>query len=152
MEEQNVRLIRGLSPVYPRFITGTASALRCWLWTYVPTPICLCKLFSCKACPGADGGTQPAVESRFNRRTRNSFFLAAFFIYFFLQKPFYGMHFRLHKQCRKFVGDISARPLLRAVFGIFFFSNMPLKRVYKYENTSVYSSAAMKKQRFSCRS
>ena len=52
MEEQNPRLTRGLSPVYSRFITGTASALRCWLLTSVPTPICLCKPFSCKACPG----------------------------------------------------------------------------------------------------
>ena len=52
VEEQNVRLTRDLSAVYPRFITGTASALRCWLLTSVPTPICLCKPFSCKACPG----------------------------------------------------------------------------------------------------
>ena len=52
MEEQNPRLTRGLSPVYPRFITGTASVLRCWLLTSVPKSICLCKPFSCKACPG----------------------------------------------------------------------------------------------------
>ena len=40
------------SAVYPQFIIETASALRCWLLTSVPTPICLCKPFSCKACPG----------------------------------------------------------------------------------------------------
>ena len=33
-------------------ISGTASALRSWLLTRVPMPICLCKPFSCKACPG----------------------------------------------------------------------------------------------------
>ena len=43
---------RDLSAVYPRFITGTASALRWWLLTSVRTPICLSKPFSCKACPG----------------------------------------------------------------------------------------------------
>ena len=53
VEEQNVRLTRRLSAVYPRFITGTASAFRCWLLTSLPTPICLCKPFSCKACPGS---------------------------------------------------------------------------------------------------
>ena len=52
MEEQNPRLTRGSSAVYPRFISGTASALRSWLLTSVPTPICLCKPFSCKACLG----------------------------------------------------------------------------------------------------
>ena len=41
MEEQN-----------HRFNRGTKSALRSWLLTTVPTPICLCKPFSCKACPG----------------------------------------------------------------------------------------------------
>ena len=38
-KELNVRLTRGSSPIYPRFITSTASALRCWLLTSVPTPI-----------------------------------------------------------------------------------------------------------------
>ena len=32
--------------------SNDTSALRCWLLTSVPTPICLCKPFSCKACPG----------------------------------------------------------------------------------------------------
>ena len=41
---------RGWQPVYPRFIRGTTSALRSWLLTKVPTPICPCKPFSCKAC------------------------------------------------------------------------------------------------------
>ena len=35
----------------PRFIRGTASALRSWLLTSVPTPICLFKPFPYKACP-----------------------------------------------------------------------------------------------------
>ena len=35
-----------------RFIRGTTGALRSWLLTNVPTPSCLCKPFSCKACPG----------------------------------------------------------------------------------------------------
>ena len=51
MEEQKPRLTRSLSPVYPRFITGTTSAFSSWLLTSGPTP-CLCKPFSCKACPG----------------------------------------------------------------------------------------------------
>ena len=52
MEEQNPRLTTGSSPVYQRFITGTRSALSSWLLTSGPTPFCLCKPFSCKACPG----------------------------------------------------------------------------------------------------
>ena len=52
MEEQNVRLTRGLSAVYPQFINRTASALGCWLLSSVTTPTCLCYPFSCKACPG----------------------------------------------------------------------------------------------------
>ena len=36
----------------PRFISGTRSALCSWLLASVPTPICLCKPFSCRACPG----------------------------------------------------------------------------------------------------
>ena len=46
------RLTTGSSPAYPRFISGTRSALSSWLLTSGPTPFCLCKLFSCKACPG----------------------------------------------------------------------------------------------------
>ena len=52
LREQNVWLTTSLLPIYLRFITATASALRCWLLTSVPTPICLCKAFSRKACPG----------------------------------------------------------------------------------------------------
>ena len=52
LREQNVRLTTGLSAVYPQFINGTTRPLRCWLLTSVPTPICLCKPFSCKACLG----------------------------------------------------------------------------------------------------
>ena len=51
MEEQNPRLTTGLSAVYPRFIRWTTAALRSWLLTNVPTPICLCKVVSCKARP-----------------------------------------------------------------------------------------------------
>ena len=35
-----------------RFITRTRSALSSWLLTSGPTLFCLCKPFSCKACPG----------------------------------------------------------------------------------------------------
>ena len=49
MGEQNVRfddrLISG-------FVGGTAGALRSWLLTSGPTPICFCKPFSCRECPG----------------------------------------------------------------------------------------------------
>ena len=33
-----------------RFIRETTAALRSWLLTNVPPPICLCKPYSCKAC------------------------------------------------------------------------------------------------------
>ena len=52
MGEHNERLTSGLCPVCVRFITGTRSALCSWLLTSGPTPFCLCKPFSCKACPG----------------------------------------------------------------------------------------------------
>ena len=52
IEEQNPQLTRSSLPVYQRFITETTSALSCWLLTSGPTPFCLCKPFSCKACPG----------------------------------------------------------------------------------------------------
>ena len=51
-EKQNQRLTTSSSPVYPRFISGTRSALSSWLLTSGTTPFCLCKPFSCKACPG----------------------------------------------------------------------------------------------------
>ena len=50
-EEHNERLITGLSAVYSRFITGTRSALCFWLLTSGLNLFCLCKPFSCKACP-----------------------------------------------------------------------------------------------------
>ena len=50
--ERNQRLPGGLSAVYPRLITRTASALAFWLLTSGPTPFSHCKSFSCKACPG----------------------------------------------------------------------------------------------------
>ena len=54
--EKNNNLMQtygGTKPaVDQRLIRGTASALRSWLLTNVPTPICLCKPFSCKAYPG----------------------------------------------------------------------------------------------------
>ena len=46
MREQSHRLTTSLSAVDPRLISRTASALRSWLLTRVPTPICLCKPFS----------------------------------------------------------------------------------------------------------
>ena len=51
MREQSKQLTRGLSAVYLRFITGTRSALSSWLLTSGPASFCLCKPFSCKACP-----------------------------------------------------------------------------------------------------
>ena len=50
MEEQNPRLTTDSSPVYPRFISRTRSALSFWLLTSGPKPFRLCKHFSC-ACP-----------------------------------------------------------------------------------------------------
>ena len=58
------RLTTGSSAVYHRFISGTKSALRSWLLTSIPTPICLYKFFSCKACPGKQ------TEKRNDRLTR----------------------------------------------------------------------------------
>ena len=63
MEEQNPRLTIGSSPVYHRFITGTRSALSSWLLTSGPTPFCLCKPFSCKACPGISPFTYTGSEN-----------------------------------------------------------------------------------------
>ena len=51
-EEQTHRSTRGLSAVHLRFISGMRSALCSWLPSSGPTPFCLCKPFSCKACPG----------------------------------------------------------------------------------------------------
>ena len=42
------RFITGSSGGHPRFISGTRNALSSWLLTSVPSPICLCKPFSCK--------------------------------------------------------------------------------------------------------
>ena len=39
---------------YPRLISVTKSTLRSWLLTSGPSPCCLCKPFSCKACPGTN--------------------------------------------------------------------------------------------------
>ena len=47
-----------------RFARGPTNALRSWLLTSVPAPICLCKSFSRKACPGTDGGTKHPVDER----------------------------------------------------------------------------------------
>ena len=51
MEERNPRLTTGSSPVYHRFIRETRSALCSWLPTSGTTLFCLCKPFSCQACP-----------------------------------------------------------------------------------------------------
>ena len=52
MEEQSPRLNRGSSAVHQRFISGTRSALCSWLPASGTTLFCVCKPFSCKACPG----------------------------------------------------------------------------------------------------
>ena len=69
MEEQNPRLTTGSTPVYQRFITGREALFLLWLLTSGPTPICLCKPFSCKACPGTIKrryiGQQPGTKSAF---------------------------------------------------------------------------------------
>ena len=52
MREHDNRLTRGLFTVDDRFIRGTTAALRSWLLAKGSSPICLCKLSSCKACPG----------------------------------------------------------------------------------------------------
>ena len=62
MEEQNVRLTTGLSPVYPRFIRGTTAALRSGLLASGPMPIRLCKPSSYKACPGTSGELRGSGE------------------------------------------------------------------------------------------
>ena len=49
-EEENSRLTIGSSAVDTHLISGATSAYRSWLLTSVTTPICLCKLFLCKAC------------------------------------------------------------------------------------------------------
>ena len=69
MEEQNPRFTIGSSPVYQRFITGTRRALCSWLLTSGTTPFCLCKPFSCRACPGKKPNKMytkhsPPVESK----------------------------------------------------------------------------------------
>ena len=54
------RTDRGSKPaVDNQFITGTTAALRAWLWTSVPTPICFYISFSCKACPE----TRPGIRA-----------------------------------------------------------------------------------------
>ena len=66
VEEQKPLLTTGLCAVYLLFISGTASALRSWLLTTVPTFFCLCKPFSCKACPENQyrpNGQQPKTNS-----------------------------------------------------------------------------------------
>ena len=45
-------MTRGWQPVCPRCIRRTTATLRSWLLTSGLTPICPCKPFSCKACPG----------------------------------------------------------------------------------------------------
>ena len=49
-----------------RFNNGTSSALCSWLPTSGPPPFCLCKPFSCKACPGIKPCTQMGVQLLLN--------------------------------------------------------------------------------------
>ena len=50
-----------------RFIGGTRSALCSWLPTSGTTPFCLCKPFSCKACPGNSQQRRALAVPRLNR-------------------------------------------------------------------------------------
>ena len=52
------------SAVDQRLISGTGCALRSWLLNSVPAPICLCKPFSCKACPGTGIPDSQMSDSR----------------------------------------------------------------------------------------
>ena len=52
--------------VHTRFMSGTASALRFWLLTSVPTPYCLCKRFLWKACTGKPGHTRGGSDRGFD--------------------------------------------------------------------------------------
>ena len=58
------RFITGSSAVYQRFIRGTGSALCSWLLTSVPSPIFLCKPFSCKAYPGIYSAVWKMIDSQ----------------------------------------------------------------------------------------
>ena len=60
---------RGRPAVDNRFISGTRSALCSWLLAGVPTPICLLKPFSCKACPGNIIYLCKLFEERYGRLT-----------------------------------------------------------------------------------
>ena len=107
-EEQNPRLTTGLSPVYQWFITGTKSALRSWLLTSVPTPICLCKPFSCKACPGisfkngflAVAGCKPlpqwhgSTKCSLGKNTMKDCIAATKFGYWSTNKTAYQLHIK----------------------------------------------------------
>ena len=52
MGKRNPQLTRNCQPVDKRCIRGTTAALRSWLPTKGPSPICLCKTFACEASPG----------------------------------------------------------------------------------------------------
>ena len=43
---------RGWQPVHNWFISRTTAAIRSWMLTSRPTPLCLCKPFSSQGCPG----------------------------------------------------------------------------------------------------
>ena len=67
MEEQTPRLTTASSPVSPRCISRTRSALSPWLLTSGPTPFCPCKPFSCKACPGTFTLVEPKTRTHDGR-------------------------------------------------------------------------------------
>ena len=52
MKGANLRLNSGWSAVDDRSISRTKRDLNSWLLTSEPSAFCLCKTFSCKACPG----------------------------------------------------------------------------------------------------
>ena len=87
-KQQNIRLGRSWQLVHPQCITGTASALRCWLSTSAPTPICLRERFSQRQIgnleiaqagrggaartaegPGWQGGAEQDADDRFAKDT-----------------------------------------------------------------------------------
>ena len=119
MEEQNPRLTTVSSAVYQRFITRTRNALSSWLPTSGTTPFCFCKLFSCKACPGTDGGTKPAVDVRFITGTRSalsSWMLTRGPMPFCLLNPFHARHVR--ENCRVQNSDIPRAGHVKAHDGV----------------------------------
>ena len=58
---------------YPRFVRRMTAALCSRLLTSGPTPICLCKPFSCKACVETDSARHPCRPGKSRRPVSTSF-------------------------------------------------------------------------------